>query len=213
MGFVPQEQRMPAVHVHRAASAAWLAGFLTVLGIVVIVSGWGHGPRHHVAALCVGAGCAVLGHALYWRPRLETHEHGVVLVNPLRTVEIPWARIVDVRTRFTVTVVTDTGSHSCFALPAAGPGAALRADPQSVTRTHPLARAHGSVRTGDLTSTRSGAAAHDVRTQWQRRVESGELDVFARDDAAVPPVRVRWVPWPLTASIVLLATGLALYSL
>ena len=213
MEGVSQEPSAPAVHVHRAASAPWLAGFVAVLGLVALVTGWGQGVLHHVAAVCLAAGSAVLGYALYWRPRLETSEAGVRIINPLRTVDIPWARIVDVRTRFAVTVVTESGSHSCFALPAAGAGAALRADAQSVARAHPLARPDGSVRTGDLVSTRSGSAANHVRALWQRRVESGELDVFRLDLQAVPRVRVGYVVWPLAVSLALLGGGMALFAL
>lgn len=197
--------------IFRAVSAPWLTGFLALLGVLVLVAGWGHTAAHHGAAVCGALAFGALAFTLYWRPRLEIHEGGVRLVNPVRTVGIPWSRIVDVRTRFAVTVVTDRGSHSSFALPSAGAGAAFRADAAAVERNHPIARPEGSVRVGDLTSTASGAAAHRVRVLWQRRVDSGELDVFARQGEP-EPVTTRVVPGPLVAVVVLTAASVVLYT-
>lgn len=118
---------------------------------------------------------------------------------------------MDVRTRFAVTVVTDQGSYSSFALPSAGAGAAFRSDADAVNRNHPIARPEGAVRVGDLTSTASGAAAHRVRIQWQRRVDSGELDVFTRQGDP-EPVTTRLVPGPLATVVVLTAASVVLYS-
>lgn len=213
MRAMPQDQKSPAdsPRVYRAASAPWLTGFLVILGVAVAVAGWGHNPLLFAASVCCGAAVAGLGYALYWRPRLEIRDHGVRIINPLRAVVIPWAHIIDVRTRFTVTVVTEAGSHSCFALPAAGPGAALRSGPRGVSQAHPLARTDGAVRTGDLAGTRSGAAANDIRSLWQRKIDTGELDVFTRDDAALEPVRMSYVPAPLTVTLVMAAAGVTLF--
>lgn len=213
MRAMPQDQTSPAdsPRVYRAASAPWLTGFLVILGVAVTVTGWGQNAWLSAASACCGAAVAGLGYALYWRPRLEIHGHGVRIINPLRAVDIPWAHIIDVRTRFTVTVVTEAGSHSCFALPAAGPGSVLRSGPRGVSQAHPLARTDGAVRTGDLAGTRSGAAANDIRTLWQRKIDTGELDVFTRDDAALEPVRVTYVPAPLAVTLVMAAAGVTLF--
>lgn len=213
MRAMPQYQRSPAdsPRVYRAASAPWLTGFLVILAVAVAVTGWGQNAWLFAASVCFGAAVAGLGYALYWRPRLEIHGHGVRIINPLRAVDVPWAHIIDVRTRFTVTVVTEAGSHSCFALPAAGPGSALRSGAQGVSQAHPLARTDGTVRTGDLAGTHSGAAANDIRTLWQRKIDTGELDVFTRDDAALEPVRIAYVPAPLAVTLIMAAAGVALF--
>ena len=187
---------------YRASSAPWLTGFLVVLGLVMCFAGWGHTVAHHAGAVFGGLALAALGYALYWRPRLEVHADEVRVVNPLRTVSIPWSRIVDVRTRFAVTIATDQGAHSC---------AALRSGVDAVNRNHPIARPGGAVRVGDLTSTASGAAAHRVRDTWQRKIETGELDVFARD-AAPDPVRTRYAPGPLAAVVLLAAASAVLFT-
>lgn len=146
MGAMPHEPNSTAEspRVYRATSAAWLTGFLVVLGVVVAITGWGREPWLTVAGLCSGAALAGLGYSLYWRPRMEIRGHGVRIINPLRTVDIPWAQIIDVRTRFTVTVIAEAGSYSCFALPAAGPGSALIGDPGS--HAGPSARSNGRCR-------------------------------------------------------------------
>lgn len=215
MGPMPRNHVDPAnsPRVYRAATAGWLTGFLVILGVAVAVAAWGQDVTVNVAGLCGGGALAGLGYALYWRPRLELGDHGIRIVNPLRTVDIPWAAIVDVHTRFAVTVVTESGSHSCFALPAAGAGAALRSGEQGVTRAHPLARIGGAVRTGDLAGTRSGATANDVRSVWQRKVETGELDVFSREEASVQPVSIGYVPAPLTATTLLAGASITLFLL
>ena len=214
MGAMPHEPNSTAEspRVYRATSAAWLTGFLVVLGVVVAITGWGRDPWLTVAGLCSGAALAGLGYSLYWRPRMEIRGHGVRIINPLRTVDIPWAQIIDVRTRFTVTVIAEAGSYSCFALPAAGPGSALRSGTQGVTQAHPLARTDGAVRTGDLAGTRSGAAANDIRTVWQRKIDTGELDVFTLDDTSVEPMNVRYVPGPLAVTLLLAAVGITLFA-
>ncbi|RKQ36793.1 PH domain-containing protein [Kocuria tytonis] len=212
MGVMPKtHEPAPGRETYRAASAPWLTGFLAALGLLVLLSGWGHTVPHHVAAVCGGLALAGLGYALYWRPRLEVRTEGVRLVNPARTVSIPWGRIVDVRTRFAVTIATEEHAHSSFALPASGAGSALRAGADAVNRNHPIARPDGSVRVGDLTSTASGAAAHRVRTLWQRKIDTGELDVFATDKDP-GPVRSHVVAGPLAAVVVLGAASVLLYT-
>ncbi|MDO4918840.1 PH domain-containing protein [Kocuria sp.] len=205
-------ERPAAEHeTYRAASAPWLTGFLVLLGLVVAVTGWGGTGAQHAAAVCGCLALVALGYALYWRPRLEVHPNEVRLVNPVRTVSIPWGRIVDVRTRFAVTVATAERAHSSFALPASGAGAALRAGADAVNRNHPIARPDGGVRVGDLTSTASGAAAHRVRSLWQRKIDTGELDVFAAEPR-VEPVRTRVVAGPLATAALLLAASAVLYT-
>ncbi|CAL8898819.1 DUF2581 domain-containing protein [Kocuria varians] len=212
MGAMPtNRETAPAHETFRAASAPWLTGFLVLLGILVGVAGWGRTPAHHAAAVCGALALASLGYGLYWRPRLEVHDREVRLVNPLRTVSVPWERIVDVTTRFAVTLVTADGRYSSFALPSAGAGASFRAGADAVNRNHPIARPDGSVRVGDLTSTASGAAAHRVRSEWQRRIETGEIDVFA-DRGEPAAVRTRWVPGPLAATLVLGAASAVLFT-
>lgn len=214
MGAMSDAPSSPAhpPRVYRAASAPWLTGFLVVLGFVVLVAGWGGSATTNRAVAAGAAALAALGYALYWRPRLEVAAPGVRIVNPLRTVEVPWGRIVDVSTRFSVTLRTAERSYSSFALPAAGAGAALRSGIEGVSRVHPVARPGGVVRTGDLAGTASGIAANDIRTVWQRKIDMGELDVFTLDDTAVPPVRVRYAPRPLAVTAGCAALAVALFA-
>jgi Bacterial PH domain len=193
--------------VFRSAAAPWLTGFLVALGAAVAVLGLGGGPASAVASVLVGAALGQLGWWLYWRPHVVVEDGGVRIVNPLRTVVVPWRALVDVRTRFTLTLVTPRGAWSCFALPSGGASAALRGSPGDLEGTHPSTRPDGTVRSGDLLSTRGGAAADLIRRRWQSMVEDGTLDVFADRDADDDAVRTELHPAP--ALVLLVLAGLA----
>ncbi|MHC5558262.1 PH domain-containing protein [Kocuria sp. U4B] len=195
--------------VFRSGAAPWLTGFLVVLGAVIAGLGLGGGAASAVASVLVGAAVAHLGWYLYWRPHVRVGPEGVRVVNPLRTVVVPWGALVDVRNRFALTLVTRERSVTCFALPAGGARAALRGAPGDLTGTHPSARPDGTVRSGDLLSTRGGAAADAIRRRWQAMVEDGTLDVFADRDPEDDAVRTELRPAPTLVLLVLGALAAA----
>lgn len=200
MAAMPSTASSP---VFRSGAAPWLTGFLVLLGALIAVLGLDGGTGSALASVLVGAAVAHLGWYLYWRPHVRVEDGGVRIVNPLRTIVVPWRALVDVRNRFALTLVTPGGSWSCFALPASGASAALRGAPADVRGTHPSARPDGTVRSGDLLSTRGGTAADVIRRRWQTLVEDGTLNVFA-DDAGDATVRVELRPGP---TLVLLGLG------
>ena len=61
---------------------------------------------------------AALGWSVFWQPRVVVGDDGVEVVNVLRTVEVPWAAVVDVETRWGLRLVTDGGSVNAWAAPA-----------------------------------------------------------------------------------------------
>lgn len=201
MASVPSTAPAP---VFRTGAAPWLTGLLVLLGALIAVLGSTGGAAAAIASVAVGAVVAYLGWYLYWRPHVVVERDGVRVVNPLRSTVVPWGALVDVRTRFTLTLVTPGRAVSCFALPAGGAAAAARGAPGDVTGVHPTARAGGTVRTGDLLGTRSGAAADLVRRRWQGMVEDGTLDVFADRPDDDDALRTELHPWP---TVVLLALG------
>lgn len=75
--------------------------------------------RHHwlvaVAALLWGVVLTELVVEVFLRPRVTTTREGVVLVNPFRTVVVPWAEVRGVETELALQVVVDGGRHSSFA--------------------------------------------------------------------------------------------------
>jgi hypothetical protein len=64
--------------------------------------------------------------------------------------------------------------------------------------------AGGSVRPGDLSNTDSGLAALLIRTEWERRIDSGLIDVDATDSARVER-RINWRPLAVVTGLLLLS--------
>lgn len=200
---------VPLLPVFRSGAAPWLTGLLVALGAMIVVLGAGGGAGSAAASVPIGAAVAYLGWYLYWRPHVRVEAGGVRIVNPLRTVVVPWGALVDVRTRFTLTLVTAERAWSCFALPAGGVTAALRGGPGDLTGTHRSARPDGTLRSGDLLNTRGGAAADVIRRRWQGMVEDGTLDVFADRAGHDDAVRTELRPAPTLVLVVLGAVAVA----
>ena len=112
--------------------------------------------------------------ALYWNPRVVVNDGGVDVVNPFRTVAVPWPAIDDIDTRWALTLVTTFGSIRAWAAPAPGRQVMRRHAPED--RRMGGVRRGESVRPSDLPATESGAAASLVRQRWLRLQQAGHLD-------------------------------------
>jgi Bacterial PH domain len=79
-----------------------------------------------VAAFLWGVVLAELVGEVFLRPRVTTTRDGVVLVNPFRTVVVPWEEVRGVETELALQIVVDGGRHSSFAATGSrrGPGSA-----------------------------------------------------------------------------------------
>ncbi|WP_181397174.1 PH domain-containing protein [Cryobacterium arcticum] len=80
---------------------------LTVLLLVdAVIRG-----RWDIAALSLPALGLVAWMAgeVFLRPGIRVHDGGVTIVNPLHTIEVPWAAVDDLSTRFLVSVQTRSG--------------------------------------------------------------------------------------------------------
>lgn len=132
--------------------------------------------------------------AIFWRPSVEVSDAGVRLVNVTRTIDVPWPAVIDVETRYALTLDTAYGRFSAWAAPAPGAGPALR----TAMRHRPsrdddagIDAATRSVTIGEVPGTPSGDAAVIVRRRWQRLQDAGFLDdpqlEFER-----PPIRWHW---------------------
>ncbi len=65
--------------------------------------------------------------ALFWRPRVEVSDGGVLVVNVTRTIEMPWPVFVAAEAGWSLVVTTTHGRWTAWAAPrASGTGAALR---------------------------------------------------------------------------------------
>ncbi|MHA7220886.1 PH domain-containing protein [Arthrobacter sp. RHLT1-20] len=170
---------------------AWLSWAVAAFGLVVTVVTAGPGALAGAAPLLL---IAFLGWQLFWLPAVVVHDDGVSLENPFRSVQVPWAALVHVDTRFALTLITAEKSYTSWAAPAPGIWGGRNASPDDLHGLPATTYGPGeSVRPGDLKSTDSGQAARLVRARWHDLVESGEL---VAGDAATTAVKVtvRWAP-------------------
>ncbi|AUG29298.1 MULTISPECIES: hypothetical protein [Microbacterium] len=114
---------------------------------------------------------AVLVAELFWRPRIHWDDAAITLVNPYATVEIPWTIVVDIDTRFALTVVTPGRRYRSSAAPAAGALTRPRGGRDSLG-PH---QEGGVLRKSDALGTDSGDAAYIVRGVWSALVEQERI--------------------------------------
>lgn len=138
-----------------------------------------------VAALWLVAAVAALG-CLFWRPAVIVDADAVELRNVVRDVRVPWSRLDDVTTRYTLTLHADGRRHQSWAGSAPGrPSVASRLPDE---RWNPGGFNPGTS-SRDLRAD-SGATAFMVEQAWRawRERQVGSLPA----DAA--QVEVRWRP-------------------
>lgn len=147
------------------------------------------------AAVLASAVVAVTIAYLYFvSPSMTITEDAITVENPWRRHVVPWGALVDVNTRFQLTLVTPDEEVHVLAAPSPGGFSAMRAKPEGDSRTARVSRQSGAgVRAGDLPGHTSGQLAAVIRGHWQDRVEAGDLDHTER--ASVQP---RWLRLALT---------------
>jgi hypothetical protein len=114
--------------------------------------------------LSTGAGLLAVGsvlHAVFWRPAVIVDGDGVLLVNVLRDVRVPWAALEGVETRYALALQVGTRRIRSWA--AAAPGRPLTGARLPDPRWVPDAPVDRSSR--DLQAD-SGAAAFMVEQSW-----------------------------------------------
>lgn len=123
---------------------------------------------------------AWLAWLLYIRPSVTVTDGFVEIDNILRRHRVPWGDIVDVETRFALSVRTARGLVRAWAAPAPGARQAL------TTRRADVARAPGegdTRRPSDAAGTASGDAAELVRRHWDRYRREGGVDLAGGTDS------------------------------
>jgi hypothetical protein len=175
---------------------------------VISIAGWGLLGLGVIAAFLTGSLSGLLGllplatiafaiWELFWRPAVIVDDDGVRLVNQFHSIGIPWAQIVDVDTKWAMTIVTPDHRYRATAAPA--PGAVYRPNTSHADRTGRVV--DGSIRKTDAPGTDSGDAAMIVRHRLQAMADAGTLPI---GQAATTNVTSR-VHWESIAAIVLLA--------
>lgn len=159
------------------AVAVW-AGLLAYL-VLLVRQGSGDSA---VRFLPLAALIALVVHATFWRPAVVVDDHGVRLRNVLRDVEVPFAALDAIDTRYALRLESGERSFTAWAAPAPG-----RTSAMSLTRRDAAA---SSLLGADLSqgvsasaapNTDSGGAALLVRVRWQRWLEQDGLAAAARE--------------------------------
>ncbi|WP_026555633.1 PH domain-containing protein [Arthrobacter sp. 35W] len=189
----------------RPRTSVLLAGFIWLLAAAAAVSTLASGVDGW-RGLPFAAALAFIGYWLFWYPVVRLDADAVLLRNPVRRISVPWDALIQVDTKYALTLVTTKGSFAAWAAPAPGALGAFRAkasDAQDLPATS--YGAGGSMRPGDLKNSDSGAAAQLVRTHWAALAEAGALNVDATETATAT-IRYNWA---LIGAAVVLAVAVA----
>lgn len=198
--------------VFRPRTTLWFTGLAAALALAAMVSAAVSSGLPGVLATAPLLLIPAVAGWLFWYPCVRVGTGGVSLHNPFRTVEVPWAALIHVDTRFALKLVTPSGSYTAWAAPAPGVWGTHAGKPENVRNLPGTTYgAGGSVRPGDLSHTDSGQAARLVRTRWEEQVEAGLIDPDQTDTAAVRrTVNWRWLlGLPALAVVLFALTGLA----
>jgi hypothetical protein len=136
------------------------------------------------------------------RPAVRVGDDAVTIVNTFSTIVVPWAALIQVETRYALTLVTPHGRYAATAAPAPG-RLATALSRRDLRRAESQVAADGSIRPGDLPNTDSGAAAILVRRRWEELVAGERIELGVADATAVER---RW-HWTVIAICAVLLAG------
>ncbi len=126
-----------------------------------------------------------------WRPVLKLDDEAVTVVNTFATTVVPWAALIQVDTKYALTLVTPNRRVSVTVAPAPGRIAAALSNRDLKGISAPRG-ADGSISPGDLPTSDSGAAAHLVRQRWERLLADDRIAVGTADATRVDR-RIHWI--------------------
>jgi Bacterial PH domain len=183
------------------AVVTWL---LCLSGVVAVVVAGSDAAAHYLPLLAL---IAVVSWAGLWRPSLALDDEAITVVNTFATTVIPWAALIQVDTKYALTLVTPGRRLPVTVAPAPGRLATALSNRDMKGISAPTS-ADGGVRPGDLPNSDSGAAAHLVRQRWQRLLDEDRIAVGTADTAAV----LRRVHWTviIVCALLTIATIVAL---
>ncbi len=192
--FVSRFNRVLAIVIWAACGALGVGLLLTV-----------HDRR--LAYLLPCALFAFIAWAMLWRPLFELDREGLTVRNVTRTIEIPWAALIHVDTKYALTLYTPGHRYPVWSAPAPGTASTLRATRNETKGRIGRPSVEDSVRRpGDLLSTESGQAAEVVRRRWAQLRDAGVLEPGRADET---PVRVHWHTATIAVTGVLTAATIA----
>ncbi|MBO3086462.1 PH domain-containing protein [Cellulomonas fengjieae] len=173
----------------RSRYASTIASWAVIAGLTA-AQGFEDGMTAVLRALPLAVALGLVAWLVFWHPRVDVTDHDVVLVNPLRTIRVPWAALINVETQYALALVTPGGRYRAWAAPGPGRHQVVTAGSDELVGMSRLARdSRGAVAIGDLPSAPSGRVAALVRRRWEHLAENGQLTLGAADET---PVETTW---------------------
>ncbi len=109
---------MGPTEVFASRYARVLTGATWVVALIVVGGFASTADRRQLALVASAAGLACLwAWATFWRPRVEVSDGGVLLVNVLRTIEVPWPVFVEATPGWSLEVRTSSRRWAAWAAP------------------------------------------------------------------------------------------------
>jgi hypothetical protein len=98
----------------RSRSAHALGAVMMAVSFLSVATAVGGGVDTVLRFAAPLALFGVLGWGAFWQPRVEVSDGGVLVVNTLRTVQVPWPAIESVDGRYGLRLVTAYGAVSAW---------------------------------------------------------------------------------------------------
>ena len=136
---------------------------------------------------------------LFWQPHIEVSEQSVIIVNLVRTHQIPWGQIVRIDTRWALEIFTEKRKYTAWSAPAPGRHTSMLASKDQGEHLPKSSYVAGTVRPGDLVNTDSGSAAARIRAIWEQK----------KDQVGAEEEQTSWSKAKLIVLFVLLAANAA----
>ena len=86
--------------IHGKGTVGYAIALWALAALIQIVSFLNGGLAEGLWALPITAIIALIGFVLFWNPRLEVSDSGLLVVNIVRTFHIPWKRLKEVENRY-----------------------------------------------------------------------------------------------------------------
>lgn len=165
----------------RAKTSYWYTGGAALIAAVVLVSLAVSGDVLDLVRF--GGFTLLFAYAVWYvlgRSAVVVDRDVLTVVNPFVTYRVNYAALIDVSTRFHLTLVTPKKRYQAFGVPSSGMVAGLNAHRQDLKNLPSITfGAEQSVRTSDLPNSLAGSTAALIRGYWQEQVEDGVLDAVA----------------------------------
>jgi len=160
---------------------------LCVWAIAALIAGslFFVGPGVSLLTLIPAAFFSVLAWEALWRPYTAVTDEGVELRNVFRTIHIPWAALINVDTKYALTLYTPGRKFVAWSAPAPGHMTGVRNSRSTGSESQAGLPASAEVRPGDLISTESGQAAAVVRSRWTALRDHGLVEAGVADETPV----------------------------